>query len=227
VETIVPGAGRPSGRHRRSDPPSRAGRPRLVTAWRAVARFVVRAGLITAGVVAVLVVLVHALGWSALIVRSGSMEPAVPVGSLVIARPVSGQEVRVAEPIVVQRSGTSGPVAVLHRVVAVQERNGQRFAQLKGDANPTPDPDLAALSQPVARPVLVVPGAGYAISAVRGLVPTSRLIMTGAGILGLCLIWGTGSPRRRASARPAAAVVEDPSGAVQEPEWSREGRLSR
>jgi signal peptidase I len=210
VGTIVPGAGRASGRHRRPDVPSKPPRPRLVTASGAAARFVVRAGLLTAGMVAVLVVLVHALGWSALIVRSGSMEPAVPVGSLVIARPVSGPEVRVADPIIVQRSGSSGPVAVLHRVVAVQERNGQRFAQLKGDANSTPDPELAALRQPVGRPVLVVPGAGYAISAVRGLVPTSRLLLPAVGILGLCLIWGTGSSRRRAPARHAAALVEDP-----------------
>jgi signal peptidase I len=197
VETIVPGTRRPSGRHRMPDAPRKA--QRLGTR---IIRGVVRAGLVAGSVAAVLVVLVHVLGWSTLIVRSGSMEPAVPVGSLVVARPVSGQEVRVGDPLVVQRQGTGGPVLVLHRVVAVQERNGQRFAQLKGDANRVPDTELAALDRPVARPVLVLPAVGYAVASLRGFVPSSRLLLVAAGVLGLCLIWSGALPFRRAQRRP-------------------------
>jgi signal peptidase len=207
VETIVPGARRPSGRHRMPDAPRAA--PRL---WGRITRVVMRAGLVAGSAAAVLVVLVHVVGWSTLIVRSGSMEPAVPVGGLVVARPVSGQEVHVGDPIVVQRPGAQGPVAVLHRVVALQERNGQLFAQLKGDANRVPDADLAALDRPLARPVLVLPGVGYAVAYLRGLVPSSRVLLIAVGALGLCLIWSGALPSRRTQRRPP--LVEGTSGTL-------------
>jgi signal peptidase len=147
---------------------------------------------------AALLVLGHTLGWSAMVVRSGSMEPAVPVGSLVLVQRVSGQDVRVGEAIAVQRTGGGRPVTVLHRVAAIGERDGRRSAQLKGDANPTPDPEPVALTQPVARLVLVVPGAGYAFSTARNAARPSRIVLIGCGAVGLWLIWGTGRRGRRA-----------------------------
>jgi signal peptidase len=132
----------------------------------------------------------HALGWAALIVRSGSMQPTVPVGSLVLARPVGPAEVRPADVIAVPRQLGDRPVLVLHRVVAlVAGEDGRRQARLKGDANPVPDADPVLLDRTVARSVLVVPVAGYVVAAIRTTLTPSRLLLVVAGALALVLIW--------------------------------------
>jgi signal peptidase len=195
VDTTAPARRAPGGRHRKPGPARQAGR-----IGGGVAGAARTAGLVVALAGALLLVLAHGLGWSAMIVRSGSMEPGVPVGSLVLARPESGSDVRVGQAIAVQRTGTGKPVTVLHRVIAISERDGVRFAELKGDANPTPDPHPVALTRYVALPVLVVPNLGYAVSSVRAFAPPSRLLLVVVGAVGLWLIWGRGRPRRRAVA---------------------------
>jgi signal peptidase I len=190
VTTIIAGERRASGRHRKE--PDRRG----AGAAGGAVLLARRAGLVLALTAVALLILAHLLGWSAMIVRSGSMEPAVPVGSLVLVRPVSGQDVRVGDAIAVRRSRSARPVTVLHRVVALDERDGRRFAELKGDANPTPDSEPVALTEPVARLVAVVPGAGYALATVRTALHPSRLLLLGCGAVGLWLIWGTGRNRR-------------------------------
>lgn len=210
MTTIAAGERRASGRHRKA--PARRGAGALRGAAVLVAR---RAGLTLSFGAVVLLVIAHVLGWSVMVVRSGSMEPAVPVGSLVLAQRVSGEDVRVGDAIAVQRTGGGRPVTVLHRVIALSERDGRRFAQLKGDANPTPDPDPAALTQPVPRLVLTVPGAGYALSDVRSAAQPSRVLLVGGGVLGLWLIWGTGRQRRRGRrAAPAERGTVNATGAV-------------
>src|SRR6185437_7046296 len=59
-----------------------------------------------------------------------------------------------------------------HRVAVLTEQDGQRQAQLKGDANPVPDPEPVVLDRPLARSVVVVPVAGYFVAAARA-VPRS------------------------------------------------------
>jgi signal peptidase len=190
VTTIIAGDRRASGRHRK-EPDRRAGVARGGAVL--LAR---RAGLVLALAAAALLILAHLFGWSAMIVRSGSMEPAVPVGSLIVVQPVSGQDVRVGDAIAVRRTRGARPVTVLHRVIALDERDGRRFADLKGDANATPDPEPVALTEPVARLVAVVPSAGYALATARTAVHPSRLLLLGCGAVGLWLIWGTGRQRR-------------------------------
>jgi signal peptidase len=117
------------------------------------------------------------------------MEPAVPVGSLVLAHPVGPAEVRPADVVAVPRQIAGRPVLVLHRVVALSDENGVRRGRLKGDANPVPDADPVLLDRPVARSVLVVPVAGYVVAAVRTALTPSRLLLVVAGALALVLIW--------------------------------------
>jgi signal peptidase len=131
----------------------------------------------------------HLLGWSALIVRSGSMEPSVPVGSLVLARPVQPADVQLRDVVAVPRQIGGRQVLVLHRVVALTEHDGRRLARLRGDANPVPDPEPVVLAGPVARSVVVVPAAGYVVAAVRMALSPSRALVVLAGVLGLILIW--------------------------------------
>ena len=102
MTTIIAGDRGPLGRHRKE--PSRGG----VGGLRGAAVLVARCTGLTLGPAAViLLVLGHVLGWSALVVRSGSMEPAVPVGSLVLTQRISPQDVRVGDAITVRRTGGS------------------------------------------------------------------------------------------------------------------------
>lgn len=76
-------------------------------------------------------------GSHALTVLSGSMEPALPVGSVVVARPTSAEQIAVGDVITYTDRDPDSPATrvVTHRVVdIVQEPAGPTFGT-KGDAN--------------------------------------------------------------------------------------------
>jgi signal peptidase len=85
--------------------------------------------------------LAPAAGYEFFSIRSGSMEPALPVGSLaIVARQgdiAVGQAVAFKLP--------SG-VVVTHRVVEVIDGETGRFLRTQGDANEDPDPSLVPAS---------------------------------------------------------------------------------
>ena len=169
---------------------------------------VFRVAVLVAALAGVLVLLAgHLLGWSALVVRSGSMEPGVPVGSLVVARPAAPGDVHLGDVLAVPRQMNGRHVLVLHRVVVLTEQDGQRQALLKGDANPVRDPEPVVLDRPLARSVVVVPVAGYAVAAARMALAPSRVLLVLAGVLGLVLIWRR-RPAPGIKARESTAPVE-------------------
>ena len=72
------------------------------------------------------------------VVISGSMEPAVPVGSIVYTNRWIKQENIIAY-------GLSGGVSVLHRVVETDKNS--RIWRTKGDANEVSDPGAVSYEQ--------------------------------------------------------------------------------
>ena len=92
--------------------------------------------------------LAPAAGYEFFSIRSGSMEPALPVGSLAI---VARQADEIAAGQAVAFKLPSG-VVVTHRVVEVVDSETGRFLRTQGDANEDPDPSLipaAAVIGPV------------------------------------------------------------------------------
>ena len=71
-------------------------------------------------------------------VRSGSMTPAIPVGSLVIATRTSADRLQVGDVIVFERPDRRGTM-VVHRIFAVEQTPSGRAFLTKGDANGSPD----------------------------------------------------------------------------------------
>src|SRR5918999_2593980 len=71
--------------------------------------------------------LVKLNGSEVFIVRGGSMAPAIPLGSLVLASPVAPADVVVGDIVTIK--GVSG-VIYTHRVVDVVEQDGVRGLQL-------------------------------------------------------------------------------------------------
>ena len=131
----------------------------------------------------------HVSGYQPLVVRSGSMEPTVPTGSMVLVRSVPVHEIAVGDVVsVVRADGTR----VMHRVLTVNPAGAAVSLTLQGDANDDPDPAPVVASSAlelVGTVPLVGRGASFLASAKGGFV------------LG-CLITGIGltSTRRRGAA---------------------------
>ena len=87
---------------------------------------------------AVLTYLGPHIGWQVDAVLSGSMEPELEVGSLIVTRFVEPEEIAVGD-IITFSSGMADKNQVTHRVVGIGHSSAIYF-ETKGDANDTPDP---------------------------------------------------------------------------------------
>jgi signal peptidase I len=78
------------------------------------------------------------LPYQALVVRSGSMAPTIPTGSIVFYRKIAADKVKVGDIIVFDRPGVANE-KITHRVFKVETGPSGRYFITKGDANGTPD----------------------------------------------------------------------------------------
>jgi len=78
-------------------------------------------------------------GWEFNAVLSGSMEPVLHVGGLIVTRPVDAAELRVGDIISFKVPGGDTPVC--HRIVEVRSEGGVLSFITKGDANDSLDPN--------------------------------------------------------------------------------------
>ncbi len=169
----------PSGARRASSPapPSRLGR--LLVAG--LLNLAALAGLAMTGVT----VYAATHGMRPLVVRSGSMEPIIHTGSMVLVKDLPAADVRVGDVVAVTRPDG---VTVTHRVVNLS-RSGV-FAQLtlKGDANKANDPE----------PVTVAEAGRLVWSApVLGRIAAFTASARGGFVLGCLITAGAMSLRRR------------------------------
>ena len=115
---------------------------------------------LVAGLIAVSLVtnLAPATGRQLFVVVGSSMEPSIPLGSLVVVTPTNAMTVAVGDVVTIR---ADNGVAITHRVNRVVDLPEGRFFELKGDANPSADGALvpARAIQGAARQY--VPYAGY------------------------------------------------------------------
>lgn len=98
------------------------------------------------------------------IVSSGSMEPAVKVGSIVIIKPVSQYKVG---DIVTFGGKQDGEIPTTHRIVGERISDGRVVYSTKGDANEDNDPSEVKESDVVGKVLFSVPSVGYIINFAR------------------------------------------------------------
>ena len=147
------------------------------------------------------------LGWiKPLIVISGSMEPGIMTGDLLIARPHPAADLKVGQ-VASIRSTVTGEI-ITHRVVAVEAQpDGTWHVNLKGDANDSQDGETYVLTDTVWQPVLQVPGGGSFIVTLTKPTVAIPLGVTILALLGLTLLSGGAQPDRRAPGRHAGGTA--------------------
>ncbi len=137
---------------------------------------------------AAMVVVVALAAWSHLagliVVAGDSMAPAIPRGSLIQVAAIEADAIRVGDVVTVQ---ADNGVLVTHRVVRLAELPDGKHLELRGDANPAPDPVLVPADAVVGRVALSLPLAGYLIAMLAG-VPGLLSIASSLAAL-LVAIW--------------------------------------
>ena len=93
------------------------------------------------------------------VIMSGSMEPTIPVGSVVIVKKVNPEDVKVGDVIAFE----AGESATMHRVVEKVVEDGSFYFRTKGDANEDPDPWIVKPEDVRGALLLTIPYYGYLI----------------------------------------------------------------
>ena len=126
------------------------------------------------------------LGVRPMVVLSGSMEPAMPVGSVIFTRPVDTNDLKVGDIITFSASGQAAVVSnplVTHRVSGITDDGAGRRFITKGDANQGDDQMAIAAAQVVGRVVVTIPYLGRITRFVRTPAGLILLILLPAAIL--------------------------------------------
>ncbi len=109
--------------------------------------------------VAVFIYLAPHLGWRVNAVLSGSMEPELTVGSLVVTRPVEPETIVVGD-IITFRPVSVGEHLITHRVIGIGQSSSLYF-ETKGDATDRPDPFTVPAQNLVGKICFHAPYWGY------------------------------------------------------------------
>ncbi len=130
-------------------------------------RFIKTASKVTVGLfsgltvaLAVAYAVLTVVGYKPVAVYSGSMQPTIPVGGLVLDRAIPAREVAIGDVITFSDPYVKGRL-VTHRVVDILQTPRGLAYRTKGDANPGRDPWTIRLADQVGRVSFSVPVAGY------------------------------------------------------------------
>jgi len=134
--------------------------------------------LVIVVICAVFTFLAPRFGWRVDAVLSGSMEPALNIGSVEVTKPVSKNDIQVGN-IITFRSLGNPQLIVSHRVVDI---TSEGFIT-KGDANQDNDETIVPPQNVLGKVVFHVPYVGYVIWAVRTPVGFMLALVVPAAVL--------------------------------------------
>jgi len=139
-----------------------------------------------------LVVILSITGYAKLlVVKSGSMAPAIGVNSLLLVRPVGDKftspipnevpRFRAGE--VITYTSDRSKVPITHRIVSLEEKEGEIFYQTKGDANKSPDTKLIPQSDILGYTFFSIPSVGKVVDFTSTLAGFFLLILLPASFV--------------------------------------------
>jgi signal peptidase I len=138
-----------------------------------------------------------ALGARSMVVRSGSMTPAIRTGDVVVVRPIAPTEASVGDVVTFKDPDRSGRLLV-HRVRAISRQEGQVAITTQGDANTTQEHWRVPVDGTIGTVVYRVPLLGFAVSWIGSPAGRIGLIIVPALLLAMSMlvgIWRPTAPR--------------------------------
>lgn len=98
------------------------------------------------------------------VIMTGSMEPLISPGDIVIVHKIEGKEAREGDIIMFPH----GDMKVTHRIVAVNDEGGQTTFTTRGDANPSPDSETVLADNVQGKVIKIIPKLGRVTMLLRG-----------------------------------------------------------
>jgi signal peptidase len=139
------------------------------------------------------------LPYQALVVRSGSMSPTIPTGSIVFYHKVAATKVKVGDIIVFQKPGQTDE-KVTHRVFKISNGANGRYFTTKGDANGAPDDWRVPAVGEGWVASFHIPTIGYILAGLESTLGRLLLLAVPAALLGLITLYEIWRDRGRKAA---------------------------
>lgn len=114
------------------------------------------------------------------IVKSGSMEPSIKTGSVVVIKPEQSYQVG---DVITFGEDSKARVPTTHRIMAVQNQNGQTMFTTKGDVNEEADTELTSARAVIGKVLFDVPYAGFILDFARQPIGFTFLIIIPAVVI--------------------------------------------
>ena len=135
-------------------------------------------------------------GWEFNAILSGSMEPNLHVGGLVVLRPVDPNDIVEGDVISFYMPGVTTPTC--HRVIQIGTADGTPVFQTKGDANESPDVELVLFDYVGGKQIFHISYLGYLgnfdrfartrVNLGRQTLPLGFIMMLAMGLIVVALI---------------------------------------
>lgn len=108
-----------------------------------------------------------------LVVASGSMEPTIRIGDIIVVRGVNVEELKVGDIIVFNPPEPYyNGVPWVHRIISVQKVGGEIYIKTKGDANLYPDPFTITKSNIIGVVMFKIPYIGLiSLNLIQWIIP--------------------------------------------------------
>lgn len=116
---------------------------------------------------------INLFGFRPYIVLSGSMEPGLKVGDMVVSKQVNENQIEIGD--IITFKDTNG-ATITHRVVDIIIKDGERLYQTKGDNNNSKDVGLISTKDIIGKYTFKISGIGKFITKI--LTPTGLILIT-------------------------------------------------
>ncbi|MGO1979160.1 signal peptidase I [Brachybacterium tyrofermentans] len=140
----------------------------------------------------ILVILALVFDISLILFRTGSMDPAIPQGSLAVVQEVPASEVEVGDVVTIDREDS---LPITHRITSIEEATQDTWEiTMKGDANESEDPAPYTVST-VREVLFSIPGLAKPVAALN-----SPYVLGGITLAVSALVVWALWPRRQVAA---------------------------
>jgi signal peptidase I len=145
-------------------------------------------------------------GIKSLTVLSGSMEPTVHVGDIVVVRQISPLDARIGD-IVTFRDATDPSRLITHRVRRIELKGNNVAFETKGDANTSVEHWRVARDGTIGLVLYRVPRLGYVLFYIHGPLGRFLLVVLPALLLGGYELWRIWAPQPTRTSTPDEEAV--------------------